>query len=191
MGIGRTIPRNFLANNPRAVEARGIYIYDEHGKEYIDGCSGALVSNLGHGIDQIIDDIAFQMKHLDFAHPSRWNHSACQDAADQICELTPKGINHCWFVSGGSEAVESAVKMARQYFVERDGKESTKHKLISRHCSYHGATIGAYVCGWHLRQDRSVPAFAYPFGQNSRHLYIPQAFLHDRTGIPSVLCVIP
>ncbi len=147
MGIGRTIPRNFLANNPKAVEAHGIYIYDEHGKDYIDGCSGALVSNLGHGMDQIIDDITFQMKHLDFAHPSRWNHSACQDAADQICELTPEGINYCWFVSGGSEAVESAVKMARQYFVERDGKDSLKHKLISRHCSYHGATIGTMSVG--------------------------------------------
>ncbi len=158
MGFGRTIPRNFLANNPRAVEAHGIYIYDEHGKDYIDGCSGALVSNLGHGIDQIIDDIAYQMKHLDFAHPSRWNHSACQDAADQICELTPEGVNHCWFVSGGSEAVESAVKMARQYYVERDGKDSPKFKLISRHCSYHGATIGTMsVGGTSLKTDAFQP----------------------------------
>ena len=147
MGIGINIPRNFLADNPKAVRGKGIYIYDETGKDYIDGCCGALVSNLGHGVTQIIDDITRQMKTLEFAHPSRWVHDAAREAADLIAELTPGDLNHCWFVSGGSEAVESAIKMARQYFVERDGMDSPKHKLISRNCSYHGATIGTMSVG--------------------------------------------
>ena len=147
MGKGKNIPRNFLANTPLATSAKGIYIYDDQGKDYIDGCSGALVSNLGHGLTEIIDDLTQQMKTLDFAHPSRWHHSASQEAVELIAELTPGDLNYCWFVSGGSEAVESAIKMARQYFVERDGKSSPKHKLISRHCSYHGSTIGTMSVG--------------------------------------------
>ncbi|BHH82264.1 aminotransferase family protein [Desulforhopalus sp. 52FAK] len=147
MGKGQNIPRNFLANTPKATRAQGIYIYDDQGKDYLDGCSGALVSNLGHGVTEVIDDLTQQMKTLDFAHPSRWHQSAAQEAVDLIAELTPGDLNHCWFVSGGSEAVESAIKMARQYYVERDGKNSPKHKIISRHCSYHGATIGTMSVG--------------------------------------------
>ncbi len=147
MGNGKNIPRNFLANTLQAASAKGIYIYDDQGKDYIDGCSGALVSNLGHGVTEIIDDLTQQMKTLDFAHPSRWHHSASQEAVELIAELTPGDLNYCWFVSGGSEAVESAIKMARQFYVERDGKNSPKHKLISRHCSYHGATIGTMSVG--------------------------------------------
>ncbi|MCG8688748.1 MAG: aspartate aminotransferase family protein [Desulfobacterales bacterium] len=147
MGKGKNIPRSFLADNPLAVRAQGIYIYDDNDKDYIDGCSGALVSNLGHGVKEIIDDLCSQMQTLEFAHPSRWNQSAADEAADLIAELTPGDLNNCWFVSGGSEAVESAVKMARQYFVERDGQDSPKHKLISRNCSYHGATIGGMSIG--------------------------------------------
>lgn len=147
MAIGHNIPRNFLADNPTAVRAEGIYIYDQDGKDYIDGCCGALVSNLGHGVSSIIDDLTAQMKTLEFAHPSRWNHSAAQDAVERIAELTPGDLNYCWFVSGGSEAIESAIKMARQYYVERDGKSSPKHKIISRHNSYHGATLGTMSVG--------------------------------------------
>ena len=147
MGNGHNIPRNFLANTLHAVRAKGIYLYDDEGKDYIDGCSGALVSNLGHGVTEVIDDLTQQMKNLDFAHPSRWHHDASQKAVELIAELTPGDLNYCWFVSGGSEAVESAIKMARQYFVERDGKNSPKHKIISRHCSYHGATIGTMSVG--------------------------------------------
>jgi adenosylmethionine-8-amino-7-oxononanoate aminotransferase len=147
MGNGKNIPRNFLTEPLLAVRGKGIYIYDEQGKDYIDGCCGALVSNLGHGVTEIIDDLTQQMKTLEFAHPSRWRHSASQEAVDLIAELTPGDLNYCWFVSGGSEAVESAIKMARQYFVERDGKNSPKHKLISRHCSYHGSTIGTMSVG--------------------------------------------
>ncbi len=147
MGKGKNIPRSFLANNPLAVRAEGIYIYDDTGKDYIDGCSGALVSNLGHGVKEIIDDLCTQMHTLEFAHPSRWDHEASVEATELIGELTPGDLNYCWFVSGGSEAVESAIKMARQYFVERDGKDSPKHKLISRFCSYHGATLGGMSMG--------------------------------------------
>lgn len=147
MGTGNNIPRSFLAKNPRAVKAEGIYIYDDKGRDYIDGCCGALVSNLGHAVPEIIQALTDQMKTLEFAHPSRWTHSAAEEAAELIAELTPGDLNHCWFVSGGSEAVESAIKMARQYFVERDGADSPKHKLISRNCSYHGATIGTMSVG--------------------------------------------
>jgi len=158
MGKGKIISRNFLADTPLAVSANGIYIYDEQGKDYIDGCCGALVSNLGHGVNEIIDDLTQQMKTLEFAHPSRWHHNASEEAVELIAELTPGDLNYCWFVSGGSEAVESAIKMARQYFVERDGKNSPKHKLISRHCSYHGATIGTMsVGGSNGRMDAYAP----------------------------------
>lgn len=176
MGKGKNIPRSFLADNPLAVKAKGIYIYDEAGKDYIDGCSGALVSNLGHGVTEIIDDLCRQMQTLEFAHPSRWDHDAAVEATELIGQMTPGDLNYCWFVSGGSEAVESAIKMARQYFVERDGKDSPKHKLISRHCSYHGATLGGMSVGGSTGRTQAYQPLLNPSAK------IPATYFYRKPG---------
>ena len=117
-----------------------MYLYDEEGKAYFDGSCGALLSNIGHGVKEIADAMYEQLTTMEFAHPSRWNNKASIDAAEAIASLTQEGLDYVWLVSGGSEAIESAMKIARQYFVERDGLGSGKFEMIARWNSYHGST---------------------------------------------------
>jgi len=147
-------PRNFKEEKPLAVRAEGAYIFDEQGKRYIDGCSGALISSIGHGVSEVTDAISAQLKTLSFAHPSRWRNMAVEEAAEEIAEITPGDLNHVWFVSGGSEAIESAVKMARQFFLERDGSASPRHLVIARWNSYHGSTLGTMAIGGSMPRRR-------------------------------------
>ncbi len=142
MDSGHLIPRSFTAKVRKAVRGEGVYIYDEEGKAYMDGCSGALLSSIGHGVKEIADAIYQQLLTMEFAHPSRWSNDVTIEAAAEVASLAQKGLDYVWFVSGGSEAIESAMKMARQYFVERDGNGSGKHEIIARWNSYHGSTVG-------------------------------------------------
>lgn len=151
---GILIPRDFTKKMLTAVRAEGIYIYDEAGKSYIDGCSGALVSGIGHGIPEVIEAIHKQMQELNFAHPSRWRNTATEEAAQAIAQITPGDLNYIWLVCGGSEAVESAIKISRQYFVERDGTGSSKHLIVGRWNSYHGSTLGAMAVGGNMPRRR-------------------------------------
>ncbi len=139
---GQNIPRNYNADIKLAIRAEGKYIIDEDGKRYFDGCSGALVNNLGYGVSEIIEAMYEQLKTINFAHPSRWRNKKTEEAASLLAEFAPDGMNHIWFVSGGSEAIESAIKLARQYYCERDKMSYGKRLIIGRWNSYHGSTIG-------------------------------------------------
>lgn len=157
---GKVFPRDFNTAYREIIRAEGIYLYDKAGKEYIDGCSGALISNMGHCVPEIIDSITAQMRTLDFAHPSRWETEAAREAVQAIAEITPGDLNYVWFVSGGSEAVESAVKFTRQYFVEKEGEASPRSCFIGRWNSYHGATLGTMAVGGNLgRRKLFEPLF--------------------------------
>ena len=113
------IPRTYRGEFKKAVRGEGIYIYDQDGKEYIDGCCGALLSSIGHGNKEIADAVYRQMTTLEFAHPSRWNTEASEEAASELASIAPGDLNHVWFGSGGSEAMECAMKLARNYFLEK------------------------------------------------------------------------
>ncbi|HCA40284.1 MAG TPA: aspartate aminotransferase family protein, partial [Aminobacterium sp.] len=139
---GAMIPRSYKTALKKAVRGEGIYIFDEDKKPYIDGCSGALLSSVGHGNKEIADAIYKQLTTLEFAHPSRWYNEATMEASKEVASMSPEELNYVWLVSGGSEAIESALKLARQYFVERDGVSSAKYVMIARWNSYHGSTIG-------------------------------------------------
>ncbi len=139
---GSMIPRSYKTALRKAVRGEGMYLFDEEGKAYIDGCCGALLSSVGHGNKEIADAIYKQLTTLEFAHPSRWYNDATMEASKEVASITPDGLNYVWLVSGGSEAIESALKLARQYFVERDGEGSSKYVMIARWNSYHGSTIG-------------------------------------------------
>lgn len=154
MKEGKVFQRSLTRELPLAVRAEGLYIYDENGKKYLDGCSGALISSIGHSVPEVVDAIASQLKKLAFAHPSRWRNSATEEAAQEIAEITPGDLNWVWFVSGGSEAIESAIKLARQYYVERDGIGSQKHLILSRYNSYHGSTLGTMSVGGNMPRRR-------------------------------------
>ena len=135
---------------PTAVSGNGIHIRDQNGKEYLDASGGAAVSCLGHSHPDILAAMRAQLDKLEYAHSSFFTSQAAEELADDLAAHAPKGLGHSFFVSGGSEAVEAALKLARQYFVER-GEPQRKY-LIARRQSYHGITLGALSVGGRERQ---------------------------------------
>ena len=135
--------RNQRWRYPRIVRGSGIYLQDEDGNVYIDACSGSAVANLGHGNREVAEFAREQMERIAFTHLSRWTVDTIERCAADVSRWTPGDLDHVYFLSGGSEATETAIKMARQYFVERDGHKAGKWKIISKHNSFHGNTLGA------------------------------------------------
>lgn len=134
----------------------GIYLYDQAGKRYIDACSGSAVSNIGHGNPKVIAALTAQAEKVAFTHLSRWTSEPLQKLAGMVAEMAPGSLNKLYLVSGGSEATESALKMARQYYLERDGV-SNKYKVISRWKTFHGNTIGALSMTGDNRRKKYTP----------------------------------
>jgi adenosylmethionine-8-amino-7-oxononanoate aminotransferase len=151
--MAHVLHRAIAHNYPTAVSGRGIFIRDETGKDYIDASGGAAVSCLGHSHPDIIVAMREQLGKLEYAHTSFFTSQAAEELADDLVAHAPKGLGHAFFVSGGSEAIEAALKLARQYFVERG--EPRRRYLIARRQSYHGVTLGALAVGgreWQRRQ---------------------------------------
>ncbi|MGF6542191.1 aspartate aminotransferase family protein [Paraburkholderia youngii] len=130
---------------PVAVGGDGIEIIDSTGKRYIDASGGAAVSCLGHSNQRVIDAIKRQAQQLPYAHTSFFTTEPAEELADRLVASAPAGLEHVYFVSGGSEAIEAALKLARQYFVE-NGETQRRH-FIARRQSYHGNTLGALAIG--------------------------------------------
>ncbi|WP_432664542.1 aspartate aminotransferase family protein [Wukongibacter baidiensis] len=135
--------RNQNWNYPKIEKGEGIYLFDEDGNKYIDGCSGSAVANIGHGNKEVAEFTKDHMERIAFTHLSRWTVDSIEKCAEKVAEWAPGDLNHVYFVSGGSESTETAIKMARQYFVERDGSKTTKWKTISKWNSFHGNTMGS------------------------------------------------
>ena len=138
---------------PIAAEARGVIIRDSAGKEYVDASSGAAVSCLGHSHPDVLAAMREQLDRLAYAHTSFFTTEAAEELADELVAGAPEGIGHVFFVSGGSEAIEAALKLARQYFVELG--ESKRRYVIARRQSYHGITLGALAVGGRERQRKA------------------------------------
>jgi len=133
---------------PMLDRAEGIYIWDTAGKRYIDGSSGAMVSNIGHSNPRVIAAMKAQMDKSTFGYRLHFQNEPAEALARRTAGLMPEGLDRVFFVSGGSEAVESAIKLARQYAVTQ-GQES-RWKVVSRFPSYHGGTLGALaLTGYH------------------------------------------
>ncbi|MBB5397981.1 adenosylmethionine-8-amino-7-oxononanoate aminotransferase [Paraburkholderia youngii] len=130
---------------PVAVAGDGIEIIDSTGKRYIDASGGAAVSCLGHSNQRVIDAIKRQAQQLPYAHTSFFTTEPAEELADRLVASAPAGLEHVYFVSGGSEAIEAALKLARQYFVEKG--ETQRRHFIARRQSYHGNTLGALAIG--------------------------------------------
>jgi adenosylmethionine-8-amino-7-oxononanoate aminotransferase len=121
--------------------AEGIYMWDKSGKRYIDGSSGAMVSNIGHSNPNVLAAMRRQMDNSTFGYRLHFETEASEQLADKLAELSPDGLERIFFVSGGSEAVESTLKLSRQYALAIG--EPQRWKIISRQPSYHGCTLGA------------------------------------------------
>ena len=143
--MSHVFPRSMKTTPPVAVAGEGCYIIDSTGKRYLDGSGGAAVSCLGHDHPAVIEAVRSQIGKLAFAHTGFFTSEPAEELASLLAAEAPEGIDHVYFVSGGSEAVEAAIKLARQYFVER-GMPERRH-LIARRQSYHGNTLGALAAG--------------------------------------------
>lgn len=169
--MSHIFPRHTKALPPRAVRGEGCYLFDEAGKAYLDGSGGAAVSCLGHGDPDVIAAVQAQAGALSFAHTGFFTSDPAEELADLLIAKAPGDLDRVYLVSGGSEATESAVKLARQYFVEI-GQPQRRH-LIARRQSYHGNTLGALAAGgneWRRQQyaplliDVSHIAPCYEYG---------------------------
>ena len=140
--------RNPKHEYPVAAGGEGPYVIDRNGKRYLDASGGAAVSCLGHSDREVIAAIKAQLDQLPFAHTSFFTNQPMEELADLLVASAPEGIDRVYFCSGGSEAVEAALKLARQYFVEI-GQPQRAH-VIARGQSYHGNTLGALAAGGNL-----------------------------------------
>jgi adenosylmethionine-8-amino-7-oxononanoate aminotransferase len=155
---------------PVAVGGKGIELFDRNGGSYIDASGGAAVSCLGHGHPDVLAALHRQLDTIAYAHTGFFTTDVAEKLADRLIEDAPPGLDHVYLVSGGSEAVEAALKMARQYFVEKG--ETQRRHIIARQQSYHGNTLGALATGgnqWRRAQFRPLliethhidPCYAY------------------------------
>lgn len=141
---------------PTAVRGDGCYIIDDTGRRYLDGSGGAAVSCLGHSDEGVRAAMHEQLDRLAFAHTGFFTSKAAEDLAEKLAAHAPEGIDKVYLLSGGSEAVEAAIKLARQYYLEI-GQSERRH-LIARRQSYHGNTLGALAAGGNAwRREKYQP----------------------------------
>lgn len=163
------LQRELQADLPVAVKGDGIYIIDSNGKKYLDGSSGAAVSCLGHSDEGVKDAIKNQIDKLAYAHTSFMTSEPTEKLAKMIIEKAPSNMKKVYFLSGGSEAVETALKLVRQYHLEN--KEPQREFIIARAQSYHGNTLTTLSVGGNVKRKASF----IPYLSDKMH-QIPPAY---------------
>ena len=154
--MSNVFPRNCKIQAPLAVQGEGVYIIDRTGKRYLDASGGAAVSCLGHSDAEVIEAIKSQVERLEFAHTGFFSSVPAEALAELLIKEAPGDLDRVYFVSGGSEAVEAAIKLARQYCIEIG--QPQRHRVIARRQSYHGNTLGALAAGGNLwRREPFAP----------------------------------
>ncbi|MFC0188742.1 aspartate aminotransferase family protein [Fictibacillus aquaticus] len=135
---------------------RGIYLFGKDGKKYIDGSSGAVTANIGHGVKEIYEAMCRQAEKVSFVYRSHFTSEPAEELAEKLAQSAPGDLNAVFFVNSGSEATETALKVAIQYFQEQGQPE--KIQILSRRTSYHGITLGSLSMSGHpLRRQRFEP----------------------------------
>src|SRR3954449_968055 len=167
----RVLHRSLRETPPKAIGGEGVYLFAEDGRRIIDASGGAAVSCLGHQHPRVIAALTKQASTLAYAHTSFFSSEPAEALAEHLVGHEPGGLAYAYFVSGGSEAIEASIKLARQYFVERG--EPQRQRFIARRQSYHGNTLGALSAGgnaWRREPYQPLlssafshvtPAFAY------------------------------
>ncbi|MBR0694172.1 aspartate aminotransferase family protein [Bradyrhizobium lablabi] len=167
----RVMHRSLRETPPKAVGGDGVWLIAEDGRRVLDSSGGAAVSCLGHQHPRVLDAIARQASTLAYAHTAFFSSEPAEELAERLVGHEPGGLAYAYFVSGGSEAIEASIKLARQYFIERG--EPKRTRFIARRQSYHGNTLGALSAGgnaWRREPyapllspsfSHVTPAFAY------------------------------
>ena len=172
--MSHVFPRNNQLASPLAVAGDECYLIDSTGRRFFDGSGGAAISSLGHSNQNVASAIQDQVARLAFAHTSFFTSQPSEELADLLIQNAPGDLDRVYFVSGGSEAIEAAMKLARQYYVEV-GQVKRRH-FIARRQSYHGNTLGALAVGGNqLRREQFAPllfdvthiAPCYEYGERS------------------------
>lgn len=138
---GHVFYRKLGRTYPLVTHGEGIYLYDENGKQYIDGSGGAIVVNVGHGQKEIVQKMAEGMGQVAYVHGTQFTAQSIEAYAEALGEILPPGLGKIYFLSGGSEAVEAAVKLVRQFYLESG--QPQRWRVVARWHSYHGNTLGA------------------------------------------------
>lgn len=146
--MSRVLHRTCHSHLPTVAKGEGVYLFDDAGNSYLDACGGAAVSCLGHSNKAVKTAMQKQLDQVAFAHTGFFTNQAQESLAEHLIDHAPSGFKSVYFVSGGSEAVETALKLSRQYFVEK-GLNNKKY-IIARKQSYHGNTVGALSAGGNL-----------------------------------------
>ena len=153
---------------PMISYGKGVFLYDQSGKDYLDAASGAVTANIGHGVQEIKEAMIEQTSQISFVYRSQFTSEAAEKLADKIKTFTKGIVSYSFFVNSGSEATETALKLAIQYWQEKNRPE--KQKIISRWMSYHGITLGALSMSGHpIRRKRftsileSYPSISAPY----------------------------
>lgn len=155
--MSNVFPRQIINPPIKAVSSDGCYIIDENGKQYFDGSGGAAVSCLGHGDPDVIKAVQDQTSKMAFAHTGFFSSDPAEELAKLLIDNAPGELDRVYFVSGGSEAIEAAIKLARQFHIENG--EPSRHHIIARKQSYHGNTLGALAAGgnkWRRNQFEPI-----------------------------------
>jgi len=154
--LSHVFPRQINAPPIKAVASNGCYIFDDSGNRYLDGSGGAAVSCLGHADPEVVQAIQDQTSKMAFAHTGFFSSDPAEELAELLIKYAPGDLDRVYFVSGGSESIEAAIKLARQYHIE-NGEPNRRH-IIARRQSYHGNTLGALAAGGNKwRRDQFEP----------------------------------
>src|SRR5690625_684012 len=158
---------------PRITHGKGIYLYDEQGKEYIDGSSGAVTASIGHSVQEIIEAMSEQANNVSFVYRSQFSSAPAERLAKKMSDISPGDLNWSFFVNSGSEATETAMKIAMQYWQEKG--RHTKTRIISRWMSYHGITMGALSMSGHIERRKRFEALLDKYPSVSTPYYYRDA----------------
>ena len=154
--MSHVFPRQINAPPIKAVASNGCYIFDDSGNRYLDGSGGAAVSCLGHADPEVVQAIQDQTSKMACAHTGFFSSDPAEELAELLIKYAPGDLDRVYFVSGGSESIEAAIKLARQYHIE-NGEPNRRH-IIARRQSYHGNTLGALAAGGNKwRRDQFEP----------------------------------
>lgn len=137
--------RNLARAYPLVIKGEGCWLYDSEGRSYLDACGGAFVASLGHGVSEVVDAMVEQVRQVGYVSGMAFTNQAAEALADTLAALAPGDLDHFYFLSSGSDAIEAALKLARQYWVEL-GRDS-KRQVVAFAPAYHGNTMLALSLG--------------------------------------------
>jgi adenosylmethionine-8-amino-7-oxononanoate aminotransferase len=180
--VGRSIHPQIDHQFLRLVSGDGVHVTDDTGRTYLDAVAGVGVMSLGYGRDDLVEAAAAQARKIPFTHSMRFENEPQERLARQLAEITPPGLDWAFFCSGGSEALDSAVKLVRQYWLERG--EPSRWKVIGRRPSFHGNTLNALSVGYHAGRRAAFE----PYLLDLPHLAAPWIYRCERHGMDGPWC---